>query len=54
MKKRVVCMLGLSVVLALGGCGKTAQTPVDPQGETAEEADGEEADGEEADAEPEE
>lgn len=43
MKKRVVCLLGLAVVLALGGCGKTAQTPADAQGETQEDAAGDEA-----------
>ena len=46
MKKRVVCLIGLTVVLVLGGCGKTAQTPVDAQSETQEAA-GEDADSEE-------
>ena len=46
MKKRVVCLVGLTAVLALGGCGKTAQTPVGAQSETQEAADGEEADAE--------
>ena len=44
MKKRVVCLIGLTAVLALGGCGKTAQTPVGAQSETQEAAAGEETD----------
>lgn len=47
MKKRVVCLLGLTVALALGACGKTAQAPVDAQSETTEETAGDVADSEE-------
>ena len=49
MKKRVVCLIGLTAVLVLGGCGKTAQTPVDAQSETQEAAAGDDADSEEYD-----
>ena len=46
MKKRVVCMLGLVLVLGLSGCGSTAQTPSDATGQTEVEPVADEADAE--------
>ena len=41
MKKRIACLLGLTLVLGLAGCGTKAQTPA----EAPEEAQEETADG---------